>query len=148
MAFVNELITEVKDKVLFDSFNFKNPLSDKPLRYWKWTIDRERDAFVVGLGGQGYYNSEIPMFYALVLGKNLILLETYSEEHGMYNSGVDVRWKISKITAPETLKQDQQIIMDLIKDAFDAMGAGRRDCVKSVNFDYMATPSYVKVVRY
>ena len=149
MAFVNEEITEEMDIELLNSFNFKNPVTNKPLRLWKWTIDRERDAFLVGLGGVGYYDSEIPMFHALVWEKNVIILETYSEEHGKYSSGIEVRWKISKIKAPEILIQDQQTIINLIKDAFDAKGVGyERDCVISVNFDYIAKPSFVKEVHY
>lgn len=65
MAFINEEISD-SDKELFYSFNFINPVTRKPLNPRKWTIDRERDILLVGLGGQGLESSEIPMFYALV----------------------------------------------------------------------------------
>jgi len=149
MAFVNEDITEEKDIELFNLFNFKNPVSDEKLRPRKWTIDREREAFVVGLGGRGFYDSEIPTFYALVWKRNVIILETYSKGQGNYSTGIEMWWKISKIKAPEILIQDQQTIINLIKGAFDAQGfAYERDRVTRVNFDYIAKPSFVKEVKY
>lgn len=68
MAFVNEKISE-KDKEYFNSFNLKNPVTGDLLFSRKWTIDRKRDVFLVGMGGQGFYESEIPMYYALVWKK-------------------------------------------------------------------------------
>ncbi|MBU3104522.1 hypothetical protein [Clostridium gasigenes] len=64
MSFVNERILEA-DKEKFNYFNFKNSVTDEHLEPWKWTIDRERNIFLVGLGGQGYEHSEIPVFLLL-----------------------------------------------------------------------------------
>ncbi|PYG85611.1 hypothetical protein LY28_03299 [Ruminiclostridium sufflavum DSM 19573] len=71
MAFIYEKIPE-GDREYFNSFNLKSPFTDKLLYSSEWTIDREREAFMAGLGGQGTYESEIPMFYALVWRKSII----------------------------------------------------------------------------
>ena len=89
MAFVNEKITAEEDKALFNSFNFKNGVTDQPLKPWKWTIDRERSIFLVGLGGQGYEHSEIPEFFALVLKKDVIIIETFSGGSGDIEVGIE-----------------------------------------------------------
>ncbi len=51
MAFVSEEITTEEDKKIFNSFEFKNPLYNELIKPGYWDIDRERNAFLVGLGG-------------------------------------------------------------------------------------------------
>lgn len=143
MAFVNEKIPS-SDREWFNSFQLKDPFTRKLLESRSWTIDRERNAFLVGLGGQGIYDSDIPMYYALIWNNNIIYMDTFSAGNGNVSSGIEMFWKITKIEAPGNLLQDQDEMMALIKEAFDAKGfAGRRDCVTSVHFDYIATPGFV-----
>jgi hypothetical protein len=53
MAFVNEAVPE-EQKSKFDSKIFFNPFSfNEPIRPFRWTIDRERDVFLIYLGGGG-----------------------------------------------------------------------------------------------
>ena len=53
MAFINETLTE-QDKAWFASFNFQSVFTrDLVPVPRKWTIDRERDAVLIGLEGQG-----------------------------------------------------------------------------------------------
>jgi hypothetical protein len=148
MAFVNEEISE-KDKEYFNSFNLKSPFTrNEPIEPWKWIIDRERDAFLVALGGQGYYESEIPRFYALIWKKNIIKIETFRNGIGSFSTGVEIWWKITKIEAPECMIEDNTEMVELIKEALDAEGSGgRRDCVTRVNFDYIAEPRYIREVK-
>lgn len=142
MAFINEKISAA-DREWFNSFQLKDPFTRKPLESRSWTIDRERDAFLVGLGGQGDYESDVPMYYALVWKGNVIFMDTYSTGTGNVSSGIEMFWKITKIEAPGSLLQDHEQLIDLIKGALDAKGfAGRRDCVTAVQFDYIATPVF------
>lgn len=56
-----------------------------------------------------------------------------------------ISWKITKIFAPECLLKDKNEMIDLIKEGLDAQGSGgRRDVVKKVNFDFIATPWFFK----
>ncbi len=143
MAFVNERIPE-NDREYFNSFNLLSPFTDEPIFAREWTIDRERDAFLVGLAGQGTYESDIPMFYALVWKKNVIILDTYSKGEGNYSKGIEMWWKITKIKAPDTLIKNMEEMLELIKEAFDAFGfAGIRECVTKVNFDFVAEPEFI-----
>lgn len=146
MAFVNETISEV-DKEKLKAFNFKNPVTDVPFIATKWTVDRKRDIFFVTLGGQGSYNTEIPMFCALVLQNEVIALETYSDGIGSFESGFDISWKVTKILIPESLETKQDLIIVLIKEALDAYGSGyRRDHIKKVTYDFISKPLIVKGV--
>ncbi|MEK3793113.1 hypothetical protein MKX42_15395 [Paenibacillus sp. FSL R7-0204] len=109
MAFINEKITAA-DREWFNSFQLKDPFTRKSLESRSWTIDRERDAFLVGLGGQGDYESDVPMYYALVWKGNVIGMDTYSTGTGNVSSGIEMFWKITKIEAPGSLLQGSQTI--------------------------------------
>lgn len=144
MAFVNEKIVGA-DREILNSFNLKSPFTNKPLESREWTIDRERDVFLVGLGGQGTYNSEIPMYYALVWKKGTIIMETFSEGIGSFTTGTEMHQKITKIEAPESLLTDKDEMLQIIKEAFDGKGvAGRRDCVTNVIFDFIAESKFIR----
>jgi hypothetical protein len=147
MAFVNEKVEE-KDKLYFNSFNFESPFTkNKSIEPWKWTIDREQDAFLVGLGGQGYEHSDIPEFFALVWKKNVIIMETFSGGSGSNSTGVEVWWKITSIKVPQNLIAEKDAVMELIKEAFDAYGNGyNRTYVRKVEFRFIAEPFFVQEV--
>ncbi len=51
MAFVREKITTEEDKALFNSYHFIDPLDNEPVKLGYWRIDRERNAFLVAIGG-------------------------------------------------------------------------------------------------
>jgi len=51
MTFIREEITSEEDKAIFNSFNFKYPLKNTPINPNVWTIDRQRNVFLAGLGG-------------------------------------------------------------------------------------------------
>lgn len=145
MAFVNEIISEA-DQEKLKAFTFKNPVTNIAITPKKWTINRERDAFLIGLGGQGTYNSEIPMFYALVWKNKVISLATYKKGVGNYRDGAELWWKITGISVPESLKPYKDEIIELIKEAIDAHGSFyKRDHVIRVNFDLIEWPVFFKV---
>ncbi|AEV67600.1 hypothetical protein [Acetivibrio clariflavus] len=143
MAFINEKISEA-DKEIFNSYGFKSVFTNDPIEPWEWTIDRERDIFLVALEGRGYYDSEIPLFYALVWQKRVIKIEAYRKSIGDFFTGTEMYWRITKIEAPMFFFNQKDELIELIKEAFDAHGSlGRRDIVTKVNFDYIAEPYFI-----
>lgn len=146
MAFVNEEIQE-KDREYFNSFNFTNPVTDISVKAVKWTIDRKKDAFLIRLGGQGLEFSEIPMFYAFVWQNNVITVETFRKGRGDAQSGIELFWRMSRIEIPESLKQEKDMVIKLIKEAFDTYGNGiNRRHVKKINFEVIKDPVYTSDV--
>ena len=122
----------------------ESPTRNEPVPPWKWTIDRERELYFISLGGQGYGNFDIPSFYVLIWKNKIINMEAFSKTQGDFNSGVEIWWKITKVENPQSLRVDvdQKIIIEFIKEAFDAHGTiYKRDVIKKVNFDYIATLS-------
>jgi len=134
MAFVNELISE-EDKQKIDWSKFKAWPSSKPHRPWKWTIDRERDVFLIGLVGRGREDDH-PEVYALSWKGDVIRFEAESGGKGMFTTGVDMFWKIFNIYIPSHLERQRQEIIETLKEAIDAHGATyKREQVKSVYID-------------
>ncbi|CAH1204396.1 hypothetical protein PAECIP111893_02242 [Paenibacillus plantiphilus] len=142
MAFVYEKISEA-DQGRFQSFNLRSPFNGRPLETRKWIVDRERDAYLVSMGGQGTYDSEIPMFHALIWNGNTINIDSFTTGTGDVSIGIEKFWKITRIEAPVDVREKEDELLDLIKDAFDAKGfAGSKDCVVNVHFDFIAAPEF------
>lgn len=147
MAFVNETISEA-DKKKYDDFNFILPVTRKPVPAWKWTIDRERDVFLVSLGGQGGQFAEIPKFFMLVWKNKTIKIEAFYKFSGNENKGYDFNWNITKIVIPEALRHELEAIVCLLKEAIDAYGdIYDRNKINNVCFDNIATPVFVSEVQ-
>jgi hypothetical protein len=72
MAFVNEKISQA-DREWINSLGIISMSTGRTIITPNWVIDREREVFLVSIGGgQGFYTSEAPQFFALVWGKNVI----------------------------------------------------------------------------
>jgi hypothetical protein len=122
MTFVNELISE-EDKAKYDWSKFKAWDFSWPLRPWKWTIDREKDVFFVGLEGQGR-ESERPE------------VEITGHLNGKFWD--EIYWKILRMSIPVEIEMNRdEIILDL-REAIDAYGRFHdRSDIKSVKINFL-----------
>jgi len=134
MAFVNELISE-EDKQKIDWTKFKAYPYSNPHSPWKWTVDKDRDVFLVMLCGQGR-EEEHPEVYALSWKGVIIRFEAERDCKGMFVSGVDMFWHIFNIEVPLHFEDQRQEILGVLKEAIDAHGSVyKREQVKSVHID-------------
>jgi hypothetical protein len=121
MTFVTEAIQEA-DKPWFESFKLKSPFTDIPTSPSKWTVDHERQMFLVSLGGEGMKGSEMPLYYAFICNGMVLKLETTEDAKGSPESGVEVTWHVTKILVPKVLGVDDSQLSAWIKQAFQAQG--------------------------
>lgn len=134
MAFVNELISD-EDKQKIDWTKFKAWSFSNPHRPWKWTIDRERDVFLVALEGRGP-DGERPETYALYWKGDVIRFEAERDGKGMFATGIDMFWKIFNACLPQQLEPQRQEILTVLREAIDAHGSiYEREQVKSVHIE-------------
>lgn len=123
MAFVNELIPEEqKDKFQFPVFI--RPDGSKPT-LWKWTIDRERDAYLVvtNVLGGGYEGT--PPDYYYVLTWKGAQVSFAAEEHLAINKeekGSALTWKVHRLDIQQALQEQKDQVLQLIREALDARG--------------------------
>ena len=122
MAFVNEIIPE-EEKA---KFNFPvSTLRDgsKPTLH-KWTIDRERDVFIVHTKSEGGSYEGTPEERHVVLSWRscpVNFIGTYAIE-GSSDEGYVISWHIRDLVIPPELKIHERDVLALISEAVDAMG--------------------------
>lgn len=114
MAFVYETIPE-KDYEFFNSMRLPNPVNKGYISIVKgecWCADRERNAYIVCLGG-GMYD----MPYFIDLWWNGCIVEMLAEEYGKRVDGkVIVGWRVVDIPISSNYWDKKDIIISIIKD--------------------------------
>lgn len=141
MAFVNEFVPEA-DKSRFDPAIFFRPLSLKKelIELYRWTVDRERDIFLIRLGGGGYGGGyETPDHYALSIKGQVIKFDLIGNSVGSKPEGTCViNWDVLNLNIPNDFIQQQESILALVEEALDAMGGSGcdRNGVLSVNVNF------------
>lgn len=120
MGFINERISEA-DKARINWSKFKAwPFSTPSQPSW-WTIDREKDVFLVMLEGRGP-DGERPETYALVWKGNVIRFEADVSGQGVGKFWETVFWKLRSVDIQAHLQQSKEEILDDLKAAIDAHG--------------------------
>jgi hypothetical protein len=123
MPFVNETIAEA-DKAKYEAYGFKSPFRNEFVAPKKWVIDRERDVFLICLGGQGRERSEIPLIFVLVWKGEIIRFDTFYKGHGDPQAGQEFWWNVLDIVIPSLLKSKKTEIFQLIREALTEYGDG------------------------
>jgi hypothetical protein len=138
MSFVNEIIGE-EDKSKIDWTKFKAWPFSQPHKPWKWTIDKERNAFLVSLEGCGPYG-ERPEVFVLCWRKEIIRFEAEIHSDSEAATGFDLFWIIRNLGIPDSLKLKREEIIDDLKEAIEAYGVNyRRERVGAVHVEITGT---------
>lgn len=147
MAFIYEKLTE-EDKGFFDSFGFFEPPLVSPFFQsgapTHWVSDREREIYLVCLGGQGYrFDYEYPpTYYYLIWQGQLIKIETYRKGEGDMMEGKEIIYKLTRIIASENLSLTKNLLIETIMGVFETYERGRYKKVNSIEFVEISTPLY------
>ena len=142
MSYKKEIMSE-KDKEYLASFNFNSYVTRKPLAGYEWTIDRDNESFLIYAGGEGFYSSEIPMFFNFVINNTALRIETFFKGSGNDFIGISRTWKIARIIVPKRLKAFSEIsneeIVEKIKEALTAYSRPIDvNCSVDVSFEYIS----------
>ena len=135
MPFVNEEIITEEDKAYFDSFGIKDPFTGELRKSKEWTIDRERNMFLINVAGQGTEYSEIPMYFAFVYKNRVFEIPTFHKSIGDMSTGIEMLWEISIGRPPKELMPELSEIFKYLMEAFTAYGSYYDNRgIKSVKF--------------
>jgi len=137
MAFVNERIPDV-EKENFGFSVFTQPDGSKPTLS-RWTIDRERNAFLVltHTEGGGYEGTQPTEHYVLSWNGNLIRFAGDAKSSGSMEAGQMMSWRVHHMVIPSTLENKWEMVLQLIREALDAKGwLYDRDCLVAVNVEF------------
>ena len=122
MAFINERIPEEeKEKLAFEVST--RPDGSKPTLY-KWTIDRERNAYlvttkVIGGGAGGGKTIE---YFALVWNSNVVGFSGYYQRTRDNVGSITQNWYIQNLEIPSSISDLKEEIVRLVRDALDVRG--------------------------
>ncbi len=139
MAFINEIMPEEeKEKLPFSVTTDRD--GSKPT-LWKWTIDRERNAYLVfsGSAGGGYVGLPLTKHFVLSWDGELTYLSAdpgncYYDDSG----GVVQPWRIHNLKSSPALDDHKDEVLKLIEEAFRTMGKlydGEQYASVNVDFD-------------
>lgn len=125
MAFINEPIPE-SDRAKYNACHIRKSWGGE-LVASRWTIDRERDAFLVFLGGTGdERQGDRPYLYALAWQGAVTYFSAWVEAHGNWHDGVRMRCRLFNIGIPRPLANRAGEVLQLMRDAIDVEAFGHR----------------------
>ncbi|WP_221763474.1 hypothetical protein [Methyloradius palustris] len=140
MAFINESLGE-NQRYLFPRDLFYKPYNPykEPIELYRWTVDWDRDVFIISLGTIG---PEQPEYFAMSWCKKVIKFAAYvhfeADENVSHASvrkaHATVTWKITSLTIPSALQAIREEVIQLLLEGLDAMGNSnsRREGVDTV----------------
>ncbi len=144
MAFVFEKVPE-RDYKFFESMGLKNCWGNSSLSLsadTKWCADRERNAYLVRIGG-GY--NDMPSFHDFWWNGYTIRMEIVRTSTGNYDDGINIIWSIMTLPIPNELWEKQEEILKMLNEAFSIdLGWCEREEVKSISVKIMCTPEKAK----
>jgi hypothetical protein len=117
MAFVNEKIS-AEDAAKIDWSKFTAG-GFEPIGPYKWTIDRDKDVFLVRLRTM----PEFPNYMGLCWKGELIIINAFQRLKNEPGSKMsNVSWDIVRIHIPPALMYQRQTIISDLKEALDVYG--------------------------
>ena len=101
-------------------------------------IDRERDVFIVCLGGRSGRGAEFPMYYSMIFPskRKEIRFSTISESDGNGIDGIHLFWEVNIYQLPYEYRTDRSVMMEIyemIKEALITEEKGSK--ILSTKFD-------------
>lgn len=122
MSFENELIPE-EMKRCFPFDVYSNSKGDKPT-LWKWTVDRERNIYLVirRIEGGPYEGTQPIEHLALGAFGSVVFVEGEPHLEGKRESGPEVIWVIRKIEIPGELTERSEEVKKILREALEVKG--------------------------
>lgn len=126
MTFVNELIPEEDKKTRFDPKFFhrlNNPWKE-PINILRWTVDRDKDVFLVYLGTRG---PEQPSSFVMSVQGHIVHVEAFGNSvWDSISSTKSVTWTIDRLLIPVELDAQRDAVIQLLVESINVMGAPLR----------------------
>ena len=122
MAFVNERIPEEEK----EKFNFEvstRPDGSKPTLFM-WTIDRERNAYLVitSIKGGGADWGTKTTYFALMWNSHVVRFSGIDKRSRDDTGNFILNWQIESLEIPSPISEQKEEIIVLVRDALDVMG--------------------------
>lgn len=147
MRFVNKQLTE-EDKKFISSFKFHQPIGrrNELARIPRnWAVDKEKNYYLICLGGQGeLFDEEYPPnYYKLVINTDVIDIEARYKTTGNRKTGIKITWEVGNIVV--NARKTDVDIKQIVMSAFESYGNIHfRGHIISTDFVNISEPYYMK----
>ena len=123
MAFVNEKYPQ-SEKAKIDTLVANRPKYSRPPGSSRWTVDRERDAFLVIVGKEGgtYEGTQETEHYVLSWKGERIHFSGDPVLSGKAKSDMVMSWLVHQVIIPPAIENQKSEVLQLIREALDAKG--------------------------
>ena len=127
MSFVNERIPENQEFDINVFFKHRG----EPIERFRWTIDRERDVFLIELRGGGRPEPGLTLTYAMscqgIVVKFVVEVTEFDAKPPIKDGlgpfpPFDVEWEVVYVRVPEGYEARREEFIDLICEGLEAMG--------------------------
>ncbi len=148
MAFVNEQISEMDQKRI-NYRALKDPqtgtgIADLP----RWTLDRENDVFLLGLGGGMSREDYHVPFYFLFSWKGVWMRVDAYRREVLSDGNRILIWEILKIYLPDTLLASHEHVAKLLTEALDAHGSNSYDTSRAMFKEVQVDFAQLQVAKF
>ena len=135
MAFVSEIISD-EDKSRYDLGVIKRPpIYLQPVNPTTWTIDRERNAFLITTT-RGTVDHQNLVQFSLWWNGDVIRIDTEMNSVGKFNEHVDIVWNLLSLWIPKSSVVSREDVIKALKEALIAYRAGVRIKVNSCSTSF------------
>jgi|GEM_PF-2012114 len=145
MTFIAEKMPDdAKEHLPFKVFTDYS--GDKPT-LWRWAVDKEQGAYIVLINkvGGAYEGTQETKHYILNWKDSLISISADPLHEALSETGATMHWRIHKLNIPNELKNKQEEVISLIKEAFRVIGRffdGERYFAVKVEFNITPYPTF------
>ncbi|MGY6277024.1 hypothetical protein [Methylomonas sp. MgM2] len=90
----------------------------------RWAVDRNRDAFIILTKKEGgpYEGTQVTDYYTLSWKNEFIHIAADPLPKTFTGQGAVMSWRVHKLTLPKVLQSQKDEVLQLIRDAFGAIG--------------------------
>ena len=144
MGFIQEEVGE-ENRELWESIGWKDWGENRLVQFFKskkWSIDRERQIYMQPIGSF----RDTPYYYDLAYKGRIIRMEAVSEGNGTIMTGFNVVHDIYRIYIPQSIWEEKEEILQVIKESFLVYRAAARESeINSITVNIQCEPECVEV---
>jgi len=142
MAFIREEITGPEDLAFFHSLHLIRTATDEPLEPFMWTVDRQRNLYLISTGGSPYEHSEIPATFVFVWNHTTVEIWMHEKTKDLLD-GCAVSLVIEHMEIPRRMKAETDDIIAELIEAFEVHIVRRNPTIRRVGVESIAQPIYI-----
>lgn len=143
MAFIVERDFSQAEKERYKRYHKEQNLSHRFEKPSFWAVDRDREAYLAWIEGTGYKEASHPRYYLFIWQGQSVSVEVYQRIVCEKDASETIYYKIVGISAPESLKAKEALMLSLLQEAIETMAKAPYYIKPTCVFESIEKPKYV-----